>query len=175
MDEVLAFWLADPARWWTKDPAFDTEVRDRFGGLHAAIERGEHEAWRETPRGALAYVIVLDQFSRNMFRDTPRMFASDPQALAAARTAIERGFDQALPPEQRTWLYMPFMHSEALADQDRCVALFQTIDAPENLKFADAHRTIIRRFGRFPHRNAILGRASTPEEAAFLTEPGSSF
>lgn len=175
MDEVLAFWLADPARWWTKDPAFDAEVRDRFGAVHAAIERREHEAWLETPRGAEAYVIALDQFSRNMFRDTPRMFASDAQALAAARTAVARGFDQALPPTERTWLYMPFMHSEDLADQDHCVALFQGVAAPENLRFAEAHRDIIRRFGRFPHRNAILGRASTPEELAFLREPGSSF
>ena len=175
IDDVLDFWFADPARWWRKDPAFDAEIRQRFEALHTAIERGDHEAWRQTPRGALAYVLVLDQFSRNMFRDTAKSFASDAQALAAAKDAIDRGFDAQLTPAERTWFYLPLMHSEALADQERCVALFQTIDAPENLDFAKKHRDIIVRFGRFPHRNAILGRPSTPEELEFLTQPGSSF
>jgi uncharacterized protein (DUF924 family) len=174
-NDVLDFWFADPARWWKKDPAFDGEIRSRFSELHESIERGEHEEWRDTPRGALAYVIVLDQFSRNMFRGTARMFASDAQALAAARAAIERSDDQALASAERSFLYMPLMHSEDLADQERCVALFQSFAAPGQLRYAEQHRDIIRRFGRFPHRNELLGRASTPEELEFLTQPGSSF
>jgi uncharacterized protein (DUF924 family) len=175
MDEVLEFWFADPARWWKKDPAFDTEIRRRFSDLHAAIERGEHEDWLDTPRGALAYIIVLDQFSRNMFRGTARMFASDAQALAAARAAIDRGYDAALPPAERGFLYMPLMHSEDLADQERCVELFQAFAGSDQVRYAQQHREIIRRFGRFPHRNEVLGRASTSEELEFLTQPGSSF
>lgn len=175
VDQVLAFWFADPARAWRRDPAFDAEIRDRFAALHDAIERGEHEGWRETARGALAYVIVLDQFSRNMYRDTPRMYASDPQARAAARAALDRGFDQALPPVERGFLYLPFMHAEDLADQDRAVALYAAYASGEQLEFAEGHRAIIRRFGRFPHRNAILGRPSSDAERAFLAEPGSSF
>ena len=163
-------------RWWTKDAAFDDELRRRFGDLHREVSAGEHEAWRESARGAVAYVLVLDQFSRNMFRDTPASFASDARGLAAAKDAVARGFDRQLPPAARTFLYLPYMHSEALADQDACVALFADLPGAEpNRDFAEQHRVIIRRFGRFPHRNAILGRASTPEEEAFLKEPGSSF
>ena len=175
VDEVLEFWFADPARWWKKDPAFDAEIRSRFSELHELIERGEQEDWRKAPRGALAYVIVLDQFSRNMFRGTARMFASDARAIAAARAAIEGGDDQALDPAERTFLYMPFMHSEDHADQERSVALFQSLSAPDQVRYAEQHRDIVRRFGRFPHRNELLGRASTPEELEFLTQPGSSF
>lgn len=175
MDEVLEFWFADPARWWKKDPAFDAEIRDRFGALHAAIERDEHEAWRRTARGALAYVIVLDQFSRNMFRGTARMFASDARALDAARAAIAGGLDRELSDDERGFLCMPFMHSEQLADQERSMELFGAFAAPSQLKFAEQHRDIVKRFGRFPHRNELLGRASTPEEIAFLAQPGSSF
>jgi uncharacterized protein (DUF924 family) len=174
IDDVLSFWFADPARWWKKDPAFDADVRDRFLALHEAIERGEHEDWLETPSGCLAYVVVLDQLSRNMFRGTARMFQSDARARAAARRAIERGDDRSLSPDERSFLYMPFMHSEALADQDLSVALFTPAGA-EQRRFAEAHRDIVRRFGRFPHRNALLGRASTPEELEFLKQPGSSF
>ncbi len=175
MDDVLAFWMADPEAWWKKDPAFDAEIRRRFLEVHAAVARGEHEAWRATPRGALAYVIVLDQFSRNMFRGTPESFAYDAQALAAARAAIDQGFDQQLPTDERIWFYLPLEHSEDLADQERCVALFQTVGNAYYLQFAEAHRDIIRRFGRFPHRNSLLGRPSTPEEIEFLKQPGSSF
>lgn len=173
MDEVLEFWFADPSRWWRKDPAFDDEIRARFEALHEEIDRGEHEDWCAAPRGALAYVIVLDQFSRNMFRGTARMFASDARALAAARAAIGRGDDRQLAPAEQTFLYMPFMHSEDLADQERAVELFRAHG--DEASYAVRHRDIIRRFGRFPHRNELLGRASTPEELAFLTEPGSSF
>ncbi len=174
VDDVLRFWFEDPSRWWKKDPAFDAEVRAKFEPLHDAIDRGEHEDWLETPRGALAYVIVLDQFSRNMFRGTERMFASDERARAAVRRALDRGDDRALAEAERTFLGMPLMHSEDLADQDRSVAFFAA--GPEdNRKFAEQHRDIVRRFRRFPHRNAILGRTSTPEEIEFLKQPGSSF
>lgn len=176
IEDVITFWFADPTRWFRKDPAFDEELRSRFGELHAAIRRGEHEAWRSTARGALAYVLVLDQFSRNLFRGAPESFASDPQALGAAREALERGFDRELPSDQASFFLMPFMHSESLDDQDHCVAWFEAAGTfADNLKYAEQHRDIIRRFGRFPHRNAILGRASTPDELAFLEQPGSSF
>jgi uncharacterized protein (DUF924 family) len=174
VDEVLAFWFADPARAWRKDPAFDAEVRDRFGALHAEVDGGAHEAWRETARGALAYVIVLDQLSRNMHRGTARMFACDGRALAAARDAVDRGLDGELPADQRAFLYMPFMHAEDLAAQDRAVALFEALGG-NMASYAVRHRDIVRRFGRFPHRNEALGRASTEDELAFLTQPGSSF
>jgi uncharacterized protein (DUF924 family) len=174
IDDVLAFWFADSARWWKHDPAFDAEVRERFLALHGAVDGGEREDWLETARGALAYVIVLDQLSRNMFRGTARMFASDPRARAAARMAVGRGDDRALSEDERTFLYMPFMHSEDVADQDRCVALCASASSDARSS-AERHRDIVRRFGRFPHRNALLGRPSTPEELAFLEQPGSSF
>jgi uncharacterized protein (DUF924 family) len=172
-DDVLAFWFADPGRWWRKDAVFDAEVRARFLGLHAAIAAGACGEWPETPRGALAYVIVLDQFSRNIFRDSARMYETDEIALAAARRALDRGFDQELSDDERMFLYMPFMHSENIADQERCVTLFSPLE--QWVRYAEQHRNIIREFGRFPHRNALLGRPSTPEELAFLTRPGSSF
>ncbi len=175
IDDVLSFWMSDPARWWKKDPAFDEQIRERFLALHEAIDRGEHEGWLDTPRGALAYVIVLDQFSRNMFRESPRAFASDPRARAATKRALERGDDRALPVDERVFLYMPLMHSEDLADQERSVELFGALGAAEQLRFAQVHRDIVRRFGRFPHRNGPLGRTSTPEEIEFLKGPGSSF
>lgn len=168
------------AQWWKKSDAFDGEIRSRFGALHASVNAGEHEAWCQTARGRLAYVIVLDQFSRNMFRGTPASFASDARALAAAKEGLARGHDRELVRAERSFLYMPYMHAEDLAAQDECVALFRALDEEaggdgSNVKFAIAHRDIVARFGRFPHRNAILGRASTPEEEEFLTQPGSSF
>lgn len=173
-EDVLAFWFADPTRWWKKDLAFDSEIRERFLALHEAIDRGEHDDWLEMARGALAYVVVLDQFSRNMFRGTAQSFASDVRARAAARRAVDRGDDRTLSDDERSFLYMPFMHSEDLADQDRGCALFATFRT-DQLRYAEAHRDIIRRFGRFPHRNAVLGRTSTPAEEEFLKQPGSSF
>lgn len=196
VDEVLSFWFGEPgeagfaagdavSRWWKKDAAFDEEIRSRFGALHAGVMSGEREDWLKSARGRLAYVIVLDQFSRNMFRDTPGMFASDRKALDAARGAVEQGMDRAVRGDLRAFFYLPFMHSEELAVQDRCVALFETFHdelegegkarIASNLKFAIAHRDIVAKWGRFPHRNAILGRESTPEEKAFLAQPGSSF
>lgn len=174
IDEVLSFWFADPARWWRKDPAFDAELRDRFLALHEAIGRGEREDWLATARGALAYVIVLDQLSRNMFRGTARAFANDARARAAARRAVDRGDDRALSEDERMFLYMPFLHSEDIVDQDRAVALFRSLPS-DHVRYAEQHRDIVRRFGRFPHRNALLGRASTPGEEEFLKQPGSSF
>lgn len=195
-EEVLTFWFgtldrdgrADPAhaeRWFRSDPAFDASIRERFDALHAAVGRGEREDWLAAPRGRLSYVIVLDQFSRNLYRGTGRMFAWDAQALAVALAGADAGEDQALAFDERSFLYMPLMHSESLAVQDRCVALFTSLrdgqsgrlreHAAYSLDFAERHRDIVQRFGRFPHRNALLGRASTPEELEFLAQAGSSF
>ncbi|MEJ7729649.1 MAG: DUF924 family protein [Polyangiaceae bacterium] len=174
-DEVLAFWFSHRDSWWKKSSAFDAEVRDRFQALHAALLRGDHDAWREEARSALAYVIVLDQLSRNMFRDSERMYVGDTPALEAARAAIERGFDARLDKVEKSFLYMPFMHSESLEDQERSVALFTAVGNDYNTGYAVQHRDIVARFGRFPHRNALLGRTSTPEETEFLKQPGSSF
>lgn len=182
--EVLDFWFgpsphAARAEWFRKDPAFDAAIRARFG---AALERalsGAFRGWRADPHGALAHVVLLDQFTRNAFRDTPRAFAGDVEALATASAAVDAGFDRALDRYERGFLYLPFEHSEDLAMQERSLALFarlrdDTGDAAP-LEWAEKHAAIIRRFGRYPHRNAILGRPSTPEEIAFLSEPGSSF
>jgi len=135
---------------------------------------GELDRWRSTPLAALALIVVLDQFSRNMFRETPRAFVGDPAALAAAASVIERGFDRLLSAQERTFVYMPFEHSEDLAAQRRSLALFEALD-PNDMEYAKRHHEIIARFGRFPHRNAVLGRESTPEEIEFLKRPGSSF
>ena len=196
VEDVLRFWFgeldaqgrADPehsARWWRKDAAFDQLIRDRFGALHTAVSAGERDGWREAPRGRLAWIVVLDQFSRNMFRGSPVMHAGDARAVAAAREGVERGVDRELAHDERTFFYMPFMHSEELADQDRCVALLAgwrddlAGDMRERVAglvpYAEKHRDLIRRFGRFPHRNALLGRDSTDEERDFLAQPGSSF
>jgi uncharacterized protein (DUF924 family) len=175
MNEVLAFWFSDRDHWWRKSADFDEEIRRRFGPLHAEITNGEHDDWRKTPAGTLAYVIVLDQLSRNMFRNDARAYGSDDRALAASREALSRGDDGALSVDERTFLYMPLMHSEDVTDQERSVALFGSLGDDDSLRAAERHRDVIRRFGRFPHRNAVLGRASTAEELAFLKEPGSSF
>ena len=167
------------------EAALDARIDEHFGALREAVMRGEREAWLELPRGALAYVIVLDQFSRNIFRDTARMFEGDERALGAALAGVERGQDRTLAFAERSFFYMPLMHSEELAIQERCVALFAALErevAPELdadahyfLEFAERHREIVRRFGRFPHRNSPLGRTSTAEEIEFLVQPGSSF
>jgi uncharacterized protein (DUF924 family) len=175
--EVLRFWFeeATPAQWWKKDGAFDTLVRARFGALHAAAARCEHYGWRASAEGRLAEIIVLDQFSRNLFRDSALAFASDPLALALAQEAVAAGVDVQLGVEQRRFLYMPYMHSESLAIHDIAVQLFDQPGLQDNLAFEHRHRDIIVRFGRYPHRNAVLGRASTAEELAFLQLPGSAF
>jgi uncharacterized protein (DUF924 family) len=180
--EVLDMWFSEAARahWFDVDPAFDAELRTRFGEVVQAAARGELAAWEAAPESCLALVIVLDQLTRNMHRGTAGAFANDARALAIAERAIDRGFDASVPPIQRAFFYLPFEHVEDLAHQRRSVALFERL-APElpsdndALEYARKHLVIIERFGRFPHRNAILGRPSTPEELAFLQEPDSSF
>jgi uncharacterized protein (DUF924 family) len=174
---VLAFWFAEDTKpkWWVKEAAFDDSVRRSLGPLHEQAAAGALAGWQEAPEGALALVVLLDQVPRNIFRDSPRAFATDAQARQVAASAVDRGFDSGLSLDQRTFLYLPFEHSEHLADQDRACALFAALGRADLLRYAEAHREIIRRFGRFPHRNRVLGRESTPEEAAFLQQPGSSF
>jgi uncharacterized protein (DUF924 family) len=175
--DVLQFWLAEsgPDRWFKKDPAFDESIRRRFLALHEAVASCDPDTLLSDPRTALAAILVLDQMSRNMFRDTPRAFAADARALWLAQEAIARGFEAGLTRDERMFLYLPFEHAEDAEAQARCVTLMATLDDPELVKWAEAHQRIIERFGRFPHRNRILGRASTPEETEFLKQPGSSF
>ena len=169
---VLAFWrAAGPDKWYNKDAGFDAEIGTRFLGIYEAAAAVEL-AWDENPQGALALVIVLDQFPRNMFRDSARAFAADPLARAIAARAIARGFDQEIAVAERGFFYLPFEHSEALADQERCVALNRASGDADALKWAELHADIIRRFGRFPHRNKVLGRTTTPAEQAFLDGGG---
>lgn len=186
-DEVLAFWFGAAARprWFKKDPAFDDEIRRRFATTLARATAGGLGAWEAEPESSLALVIVLDQFPRNLHRDTARAFAADAKARAVAAAAIEREFDRRAPPDRRFFFYLPFEHSEDPADQLRSVALFRRLaeEAPgaaadaarERLDYAIRHQRIVERFGRFPHRNRVLGRESTAEETAFLAESGSSF
>ena len=184
--DVLHFWFGPAemrgkarAEWFRKDEKFDAEIRRLFGTLHAAAARGELETWRVEPRSTLALVIVLDQFSRNLYRGDARAFAQDAHALQCAREALARGDDAKLLPVERQFLYIPFEHSEDLAAQDCAVELMRALDSYEAtrglVEWVERHREVIRRFGRFPHRNALLGRASTSEEAEFLKQPGSSF
>jgi uncharacterized protein (DUF924 family) len=174
-EEVLAFWReAGPARWYKKDAGFDAVVRNRFLGLWQKAAAGELTSWETSDDGALALVIVLDQFPRNMFRDDARTYSSDALARDVAARAIARGADLRVEGALLEFLYMPFMHSEHLADQMRCVELFRKAGDPANLKYAENHAGIIRRFGRFPHRNRILGRITTSEEQAFLDNGGFS-
>jgi uncharacterized protein (DUF924 family) len=188
--DVLDFWFlpigapghnAQRAEWFRKDEAFDREILGRFGGvIEEALEGGLRRWSDEGAQGALARIIVLDQFTRNVYRDTPKAFAGDALALEAARLLDDSGAGQTLPPVQRAFSYMPFEHAEDLAMQERCVELFEMLNASAGgydimLDYAKRHRDVIRRFRRFPHRNAILGRESTPEEIEFLKQPGSRF
>jgi uncharacterized protein (DUF924 family) len=176
--EILDFCFAEGPvkRWFVKDPAFDEAVRARMASLHDAAVAGQFDDWRETPAGCVALCILLDQVPRNVFRGTAAAFASDPQARAVVRHALAQGYDRELPQAQKLFLYLPLEHSEDLADQELSVRLIGALDeVPEWLDYAIRHRDIIARFGRFPHRNAALGRVSTPEETVFLTQPGSSF
>jgi len=171
-ETVLTFWReAGYDKWFTRDDAFDAEVREKFLATYEAAAAGKLEAWEATADGALALCIVLDQFARNMFRGDARTYAADPVARQIANRALKRGYDQDVPAELRGFLFLPFMHSEDMTDQSRCVALYREA-GDEDLKYAEEHADIIRRFGRFPHRNAILGRATTPEEQAFLDGGG---
>ena len=172
-EDVLRFWFGqDPKRWFEKNAAFDAEIRTRFLPLYE--ELSSKADWLSQARDCLARVIVLDQFPRNMFRGTARAFAADPLALAAAKHAVAKGYDEGLLPVEKQFLYLPFEHSESLADQERACDLMKPL-GEELYGWAVKHKVIIERFGRFPHRNEILGRTSTPEETAFLKQPGSGF
>jgi uncharacterized protein (DUF924 family) len=174
---VLAYWF-DPQtkpKWFNGGEAFDIEVRARLGPLYERAAAGALDGWAVETAGLLALVILFDQVPRNIHRGTPRAFATDPQALALARLAVDQGLDEALSLDERLFLYLPFEHAEAVAEQERSVALFRALGDADYLDYAIRHKDVIARFGRFPHRNAILGRASTAEELAFLEEPGSSF
>ena len=170
---VLAFWReAGPKKWFTKNAAFDEEIRARFLATHEAAASGKLAEWENIAEGALALVIVLDQFPRNMFRASARAFATDPLARQVADRAIAKGYDRAVRPADQPFFYLPFEHSESLADQERCVVLFRATGDAEALKWAELHADIIRTFGRFPHRNASLRRSTTAEEQEFLAGGG---
>lgn len=188
VEAILRFWFGEADStysqqrrlWFSKQPTLDATIRDQFGTIYEQAMAGELADWQDQPLSCLALVVLLDQFSRNMFRDTPQAFAADPEALRLAQQAIERGFDQQLSPLQRIFIYLPFEHSENPDHQAQSVALFQSLgqESPELadvVDYAERHHAVIGRFGRFPHRNEILGRATTPEEAEFLNQPGSSF
>lgn len=170
--EIVTFWIeAGEKRWFAKDDAFDADFRQRFAAEYEAAARGELAGWGDTPRGALALFLLLDQYPRNCFRNMPRMYATDAAARAAARAAIAAGHDAAVEHRLRIFFYLPFGHSEDLADQELCVSLAERLGG-ESAKHARGHHDIIRRFGRFPHRNAILGRTTTLDEQAFLDSGG---
>ena len=174
-EEVLTFWFEEtkPYQWYRRDDAFDASIRNRFEKLHQQAATGELDSWAGNARSAFALILILDQFSRNLFRDTPQAFSCDDLALAAARDAIARGFDKQFGDRERAFFYMPFMHAEDLAAQEECVALCRDhMEGSDNEPHAIEHRDIIERFGRFPHRNKILGRTSTEEEIAFLEGGG---
>lgn len=181
---IHEFWFGAPGSpehgnkreaWFKADDAFDTEIRASFLDDFEAAARGDLDAMADQSTGALALIILLDQFPRNMFRGSARAFATDPKALAIAESTVARGLDQSLSIIERTFVYLPYEHSERLEDQDRSVALYEALGDADSLDYAEQHRVIVQRFGRFPHRNALLGRDSTPEESAFLQQPGSSF
>lgn len=181
---ILSFWFGhkddpdygQPRDWWfVKSDATDERIRSHFLSTHTEIMEGLHDDMLKSPEGYMAQILVLDQFSRNMFRNTPKAFASDEKALSLAKEAIIEDYDKKLPDFMRSFLYLPFEHSELLEDQKRSVRLFTQLGQPLNLDYAIQHKVIIERFGRFPHRNRILGRESTPEEIEFLKEPGSGF
>lgn len=176
-ESVLDFWFGEisPELWWKKDAALDATIAARFGALLDTAKAGELYAWRDSAEGALAEIIVLDQFSRNIYRDEARAFAQDAMALVLAQEALRRGLDALLSNARRHFLYMPYMHSESRVIHEEAVRLFTVLGNAYALDFEMQHKAIIDRFGRYPHRNAVLGRASTPEEAAFLKTPGSAF
>jgi uncharacterized protein (DUF924 family) len=171
--EVVAFWqAAGPDKWFEKDDAFDAAIRERFLTTYEDAVAGRLNDWEASPHGALALLIVLDQFPRNMFRGDARTYAADARARGVADRALARGFDREVDQALRTFFYLPFMHSETLADQERCVALYRALGDAGSLRYAEDHAEIIRRFGRFPHRNAALGRTTTAAEQAFLDAGG---
>lgn len=174
-DEILDFWFSEQTQphWFARSEAFDADIRRRFAVLYEHVRDGAHADWKDSPRGLLALIIILDQFPRNMFRDSPQAFASDDLALTLAQLAIAKGFNVRLGPHERVFLYLPLEHAEKMDVQEQSVARFGELGIAENLDYAIQHRNIIERYGRFPHRNAVLGRESTPEEIEFLkTHPG---
>ena len=175
--EVLQFWFEEiePRQWWIKDDAFDQMIRERFATIHDQATRCELFTWRKSGPGRLAEIIVLDQFSRNMFRNTAKAFAQDSLALVLSQEAISLGVDLELPPKKRSFIYLPLMHSESLLIHEQAESLYRRRGDSSSLEYELKHKKIIERFGRYPHRNKILGRASTEEEIEFLKEPGSSF
>lgn len=175
--EVIKFWFEEisQSKWWIKDEKFDQQIRTRFLSLHEKAVISQLAEWRDSPEGRLAEIIVLDQFSRNIYRDTPEAFASDKLALELAHEAISLGFDEQLPLLKRTFMYMPFMHSESLAVHEEAEKLFKNLGFDVSYEFELMHKAIIEKFGRYPHRNEILGRESTTEEIEFLKQPGSGF
>lgn len=171
--DILDFWFAAGwDKWWSKNDAFDAEIKRRFGVAYAEACAHKLDEWIDNAQGALALVILLDQFSRNLHRGDHRAWAQDGKALGLAREAIRRRYDVEVPVMARSWFYMPFQHAEDLATQIEGLAYFARLDDPEQMKFAEEHADIIRRFGRFPHRNAVLGRRPTPEEESFLKDGG---
>jgi len=176
-DDIIHFWFEklEPAQWWAKDSTLDQNIKNTFGATHAAAISAELNDWRSTAEGRLAEIIVLDQFSRNIYRDTPQAFAYDATALVLAQEAIRVGADQAIPFEKRSFFYMPYMHSESALIHEKAVDLFSQPGAEFNYEFELKHKAIIDRFGRYPHRNTILNRKSTLEEIEFLNQPDSSF
>jgi uncharacterized protein (DUF924 family) len=179
IDDILHFWFeeVDPNCWFAPNEAFDRDIRRRFEPAYELAVAGGFNHWRDTGRGCVALCILFDQFPRHMFRGTPRAFVTDGKALAIARHAIDNGFDHdtRLTGDQRLFLYLPLEHSEDPEDQRTCVELMERIGKPDQIEYARQHKAIIDRFGRFPHRNTLLGRETTPEEAEFLGQPGSSF
>jgi len=177
--EVISFWFEEiePAQWFQKNKNFDNEIRDRFMVTYDMAQKGLCADWTKNADGVLALCLVLDQFPRNMFRDQPKAFDADSKALLIAKEALHKGFDKVLPSEQRHFVYMPFMHSEKLADQKKSVELFEGMkdDNPLSYEYALKHMDVIEKFGRFPHRNAVLGRESTDEELKYLKLPGAGF
>jgi len=175
--DILHFWFVEtqPVQWWKVDPAFDALISQRFGDLHARAAQGALFDWRSSAEGRLAEVLVLDQFSRNLHRGTPRAFAQDGMALVLAQEAVAGGADLALPALQRSFVYMPYMHSESRAVHEQALVLFTALGDENKLQFELRHKAIVDRFGRYPHRNAVLGRESTAQEIEFLTQPGARF
>lgn len=172
-EAVVKFWTeAGPSRWFAKDDAFDADLRTHFEAAHHTAARGGFADWEETPEGALALLLLTDQIPRNIFRGSAHAFATDPRAREVADRAIARGFDQRFEPLLRCFFYLPLEHSETMEDQERSVALFEALGDENYTRYAVLHRDIIARFGRFPHRNLVLGRVTTPEEQAFLDGGG---
>lgn len=176
-EAVIDFWFTElePAQWWKKDPQLDLQIEERFASVYTQARAGELYKWRETAQGRLAEIIVLDQFSRNMFRHSAQAFATDGMALALAQEAIKSGDDQALSAVEKSFLYMPFMHSESAVVHEVGKVLFDNVGIQGSIESARQHFDIIKQFGRYPHRNQLLWRESTEEEMAFLEQPGSSF